>query len=210
MTSISACSVFGVRNGTEQRDYVVLEVLSDTVEVRRYPEAVYIEARIADGESTARNAAFRSLFRYIRGANQMDRTIAMTAPVALDEPRRDGSQNFAFEQRAEQTTPNETAVQTTMRFYLPTGFSKTSAPIPSNTNLTLGVEAQRTVAVLRYTGSTSQPAFLKRSAELEKFLKKEERGWSPVSASYALYYDPPWTLPFLRRNEAVMVVEKSN
>jgi len=32
--------------------------------------------------------------------------------------------------------------------------------------------------------------------------------WQPIGEAYTLYYDAPFTLPFLRRNEAAVAVTK--
>jgi hypothetical protein len=34
-------------------------------------------------------------------------------------------------------------------------------------------------------------------------------GWKVTGAPTALFYDPPWTIPFLRRNEVVVTVMPS-
>jgi hypothetical protein len=79
---LSACSVFGVRSGTEQASYTVVAQLDESIEVRRYPPRVVAETSVtAPDESSGRNKAFRALFDHISGANRSQKKMAMTAPV---------------------------------------------------------------------------------------------------------------------------------
>jgi hypothetical protein len=79
---LSACSVFGVRSGTEQASYTVVAQLDENIEVRRYPPRVVAETSVtAPDESSGRNKAFRALFDHISGANRSQKKMAMTAPV---------------------------------------------------------------------------------------------------------------------------------
>jgi hypothetical protein len=62
-----------------------------------------------------------------------------------------------------------------------------------------------TIATLRFSGSGSD--FLARQSELIAMLTGSQ--WQPNGAPYALSYDAPFTVPFLRRNEAAVAVVKS-
>ena len=204
---LGACSVFGVRDGTEQRSYTIVETLNDAIEVREYPAAAFVEARVSEADGSERNAAFRSLFRYITGANEASQDIAMTAPVSIDETALPGAESFIFETRAEGGASKADGPRdTVMRFYLPAEIGPGQAPLPSNPKLRLGVEPAMTVAVLRYTWSTGKDAFDTRRAELTQYLKAGSSEWTPTGMPFAMYYDPPWTLPFLRRNEVAIPV----
>jgi hypothetical protein len=61
------------------------------------------------------------------------------------------------------------------------------------------------LAVLRFSGSTGAAAVAAREAELARVL--EGSPWRAAGEPVALFYDPPWTLPFLRRNEVAVRVE---
>lgn len=206
---LGACSVFGIRDGTEQRQYTIVETLSDSIEIRSYAEAAYAEARISADVDSPRNKAFRSLFRYITGSNQGAQEIAMTAPVSIDETARPGAESFTVETRASEGDAGGPR-DTVMRFYLPADIAPSQAPLPSDPTVKLGVEPAMTVAVLRYTWSTGKEAFDTRRKELAAYLAEGPDGWTVNGVPFALYYDPPWTLPFLRRNEVAIPVIKAN
>ncbi|PRC55070.1 heme-binding protein, partial [Mycobacterium sp. ITM-2017-0098] len=61
-----------------------------------------------------------------------------------------------------------------------------------------------TYAVLRFTGDRSPAAVAAKSDELLTALKAG--GFQPTGEPVAWFYDPPWTLPFRRRNEVAVAV----
>lgn len=77
-----ACSIVGIRSGTEQPKYEVVRPLAENVEVRRYAPRLAAEVVAEGDEEAARSAAFRRLAAFIFGGNTTQKSIAMTAPVA--------------------------------------------------------------------------------------------------------------------------------
>ena len=65
----------------------------------------------------------------------------------------------------------------------------------------LKLHAER-VAVLRYAGLPNPRAVAAKAEELLKILRDNKI--KPAGDPLSWFYDPPWTLPFLRRNEAVV------
>ena len=197
---LAGCSVFGVRSGTEQPAYEVVARLPGAVEVRRYTPRVAAEAVVAATDPEAgRNTAFGLLFDYISGANRGAAEIAMTAPVAVDQEPEKIAMTVPVETRA--TGAGEVA----MRFFLPASYTLESAPVPTDPRIELLAVPARTEAVLRFSGSRSADAVQGRIAELTRTL--EGSAWQATGTPVALFYDPPWTLPFFRRNEVAVPVE---
>jgi hypothetical protein len=197
---VGACSVVGIRSGSEQLPYHVIAQIGETVEVRRYPERLAAEAVVeAVDERAARNQAFGLLFAYISGANRSRAKIAMTVPVAVDQR----SETIAM------TSPVATAAtpdgRYAMRFFLPASYTPATAPEPTEPRVRIVTLPEATVAALRFSGSTDPRHVQARQQELLQLL--EGSAWRPVEAPVALFYDPPWTLPFLRRNEVAVAVE---
>jgi hypothetical protein len=198
---LSGCSLFGVRSGYEQPAYAVVEQQGDAIEVRRYPPRVVAEATVeaADGKA-GRNEAFRLLFDYISGANRADARIDMTTPV----------ETAPTSAKIAMTVPVETARSDDegmrMRFFLPAAYSAESAPQPTDPRVRVVDVPEQTIAVLRFSGARSEETIADRTAELLRAL--ETMRWRVASAPTAYFYDPPWTLPFLRRNEVVVAVER--
>jgi hypothetical protein len=196
---LAGCSLFGIRSGYEQPPYEIVERLGADVEIRRYGPRLAAETT-ADGEDAgaARDAAFGVLASYIFGANAGGDAIAMTAPVQVGA----GGEEIAM------TVPVQVASagaeRSTMRFFLPTRYELGTAPTPTDARVRLLVVPPETVAVLRFSGSASP---VRTAAQQTRLLHAlQDSRWTPTGAPAALYYDPPWTIPWLRRNEAVIAV----
>jgi len=193
---LSACSVVGIRSGTEQPVYQVVATLADDLEIRRYGPRIAAETDLDGEESEARNQAFRTLAGYIFGANHDGRKVAMTAPVETDRSRP-----------IAMTAPvegGESGGRKTMRFFMPSSFTMETLPVPDDARVRLVEVPAQTLAVLRFTGWRDAEAIARRQAEL--LARLGATAWEPKGAPTSFLYDPPWTLPFLRRNEAVVAV----
>lgn len=199
-TLLAGCSLFGIRSGYEQSAYTVSDKLDDQVEIRTYPARLAVETPLVAGDEDGRDVAFRVLFDYINGANQGQAEVAMTAPAEIGVP-----------EQVAMTAPVQTAAAKggeVMRFFLPASYTATTAPKPTDPRVTIVEVPPATVAVLRFSGLWDEQAFEAREAELLGVL--EDSPWRPAGSPATLFYDPPWTLPFLRRNEvAVPVVERA-
>lgn len=179
----AAGSVVGYRRGVEEPDHSA-EKLTRAVEIRRYGPRVAAETTVAAGELAARNTGFHRLARYIFGGNRGNAKIAMTAPVA-QEPAGDG--------------------EWVIRFFMPAGKTLGSLPEPDDTDVRLVTVPPETVAVRRFTGSPGRRAVAARTAELMDTLRAT--GFEPTDKPVTWFYDPPWTLPALRRNEIAVPVK---
>jgi len=194
--ALSACSTFGIRGGYEQPPYRVVARIDD-VEVRGYGPRLAAEVTVEDrGDArAARSKAFRRLAAYIFGGNRGKVDGAMTSPVAIER----GPERIAM------TSPVEAAAargELTMRFFLPARLTLDTAPQPNDPDVRLRVVPAETMAVLRYRGFADDTGA--RRADLLRAL--DGSPWRPTGAAAAMFYDPPWTIPLLRRNEVAVPV----
>lgn len=195
---LSACSVFGVRSSYEQAPYTVVDRLGEAIEVRRYPPQVVAEAVVsASDEKSGRGKAFRLLFDYISGANTGQAKVAMTTPVETTQ-----AEKIAMTVPVESQAP--AAGQYAMRFFLPAAYTLDTAPRPTDSNVQILEVPERTLAVLQFTGSTGRENVARHRSQLERAI--ENSRWHPAGEPTALFYAPPWTVPFLRRNEVAAPV----
>lgn len=120
---------------------------------------------------------FMRLFRYISGKNTAGEKIAMTAPVLV---QHEG------EQRG-------------MSFVLP---REVAAPAPEAEGVSVERMMAARFAVFTYSGRRTAANEAEGLAKLRTWMKKRDlrAEGDPVFA----YYDPPWTLPFFRRNEVML------
>jgi hypothetical protein len=194
---LGACSVVGIRGGTEEPRFEVLERVSE-VEIRRYAPRIAAETTVAGTEEGARNEGFRRLAGYIFGANARRDRIAMTAPVAQ-----------ARGERIAMTAPVAQAGDATgwqVRFFMPAAATLDSLPVPNDPSVSLVSVPSETVAVLRFSGLPRPEAVARNTAALEAALATSP--WAPAGPVQAWFYDPPWTVPALRRNEVVAPVAR--
>ncbi|MEM6743760.1 MAG: heme-binding protein, partial [Pseudomonadota bacterium] len=105
------------------------------------------------------------------------------------------------------TAPVETSSsgdRMTMRFFLPEGMTLEDAPRPTDPAVALREIAPRTEAALTFSGYYFVSGALERAPELREALANS--GWTPSGEVTTYFYDPPWTLPWNRRNEVVVEV----
>ncbi len=164
----------------EEPKYTVLANL-DNVEIRRY--APSIQATTEMPAERGNNSGFRRLAGYIFGGNSDGAKIAMTAPVST----------------------STSGGATEMSFTMPSEWSLESLPEPEDENVQLKQVPAYTVAVVTFSGRATE----KRALEMEQELRARlsEESIEPSGPAILNQYNPPWTLPFLRRNEIMLSVD---
>ena len=192
---LAGCSTFGVRSAEEPPYRAVTRV--GTVEIRSYGPRLAAEAVVGGDQIAARGTGFRRLAGYIFGANRSRATIAMTAPVTQGKGA-DIAMTAPVDQSPE---PNG---EWRIRFFMPASYTRETLPEPLDAGVRIVTVPGQTVAVLRYSGVPSAGAVRDANAKLLGALTGS--GWDAAGTPTAWFYDPPWTLPPLRRNEAVVTV----
>lgn len=193
----AACSVVGIRN-EETPGYAVV-LAEDNKEIRAYDSYVMAQTVVQGEYDESSSKAFRILFEYISGANQASEKISMTAPVTQ------GQSGEKIEMTAP-VTQGRTGGGWSMAFVLPSKYDFNTAPRPTDPRVELVQIPARTMAALRYRGFTSPEKIVRLGTELMAW--SEQNGYLPVAAPASARYDPPWTIPFLRRNEVLVEVER--
>jgi hypothetical protein len=189
--------IFGIRLYEEPR-YQLVERIADRVEIRQYAPRLAAEVELPLAGKRGREEAFRLLFAYIAGANRdatgVNTMMAMTTPVAVD-----GNTRISMPAPVQTSEANNGM---RMQFFLPAKYNLDNAPRPADERVKLVSYGHVTIAMLRFSGRGVD--FAERQSELIARLKGS--AWRPTGAPYTLYYDAPFTLPFLRRNEAAVAV----
>ena len=158
----------------EEPEYKLIKS-TDVYEIRQYQDRLAVETT----QSKSQNGAFRRLFNYISGSNESSSKIAMTVPVIQSKDSNGAS----------------------MLFFLPKNFTKQSAPLPDGDDVKLITVKGGFYAVTKYSGRSTDQNFIKHSALLFEALRKDNilTIGDPMMATY----NGPFTLPFMRRNEAM-------
>ncbi len=194
---LAGCSVFGIRSGTAAPSYQLLATIGK-VQIRQYGPQLTASVTEPGDEIAARYAGFRRLARYIFGANTANHRLAMTAPVlqapALQAPILQAS--------------SETPAGWRISFYMPAGYNLSTLPKPNDPGIAIQQLPASTEAVYRFSGIPGTTAVARANASLLDQLRTSN--WSPTGTPSAWFYDPPWTLPWLRRNEVAVPVTARN
>ncbi|MCF8192893.1 MAG: heme-binding protein [Candidatus Methylopumilus sp.] len=190
----------GKAMATEEPKYSLIEK-DGAFEVRAYDSKLIAEVVLEGEMSDATSAGFRLLADYIFGNNTApsgrSEKISMTTPVTV-EPR---SEKIAM------TAP--VAIQSEQKgwrvwFVMPSQFSLATLPKPNNPLVLIKPIAAKRYAVVRFSGWVDDEKMQAKVKELSAWLavKKLTSKGQPELARY----NPPWTLPFLRRNEVMLEI----
>ena len=150
---------------------------TEQIEIRAYaPRVMAVTGMAEDSDS-----GFRVLAGYIFGGNAEEQKIAMTAPV---------QQTMAGEKE--------------MAFMMPAQYALEDLPEPQDQRVAFRQEPAYTAAVIRFSGWASADKADSHWQTLRRFLIAE--GIDITGEPTLNQYNPPWTLPFMRRNEIIVPV----
>lgn len=200
--TLAVWSVYGllVTRGLEEPEYTVKEV-RDGYEIRVYPPHLVAETRVKAGDYWGGlNVGFRALAEYIFGNNSGDTTISMTAPVG-----EKGGEPIAMTLPVSESPAGDNR---TVSFSMPKEYTLETIPKPKNPDVTLRMIPERTMAVMRFSWSTSAATVEKKKAELITRITADHH--EPLGLPEAAFYNPPWTPPFLLRSEVMVEIQKPN
>ena len=188
---------------TEEPKYSVLEKSGD-FELREYAPMVVAET-IVDGDlDDASSAGFKRIADYIFGNNTAraggNEKISMTAPVTMAPKSEKISMTAPVGMQPKAGLDNTN--QWRMYFVMPSKYTLDTLPSPNNPAVTLRAIPASRVAVLRFSGLAGEEKTANKTAELLAWLKTKQI--TPISEPELARYNPPWTLPFLRRNEVMV------
>ena len=195
----TGCSTFGIRN-SEMPDYEVL-MKEGNKEIRYYEPYIVAKTTVQGEFKEAQSAAFRILAGYIFGANEKQQEISMTAPV-VQKPAAE-RETIPMTAPVIQRPSEDGWVMT---FMMPSNYTLEDLPNPIDKRVILEAVPARYTAALRYTWLGSKARNDEKAAELQAWLAGL-KGYEPISPPMYAGYDPPWTLPFLRRNEIMIEVK---
>jgi hypothetical protein len=188
----------GIIMATEEPKYTVIEK-SDAFELRAYSPKIVAETLVSGSLDDASSAGFKLIAGYIFGDNKSraggNEKISMTAPVTM-EPKSE---------KISMTIPvsmEQTGGQWRMHFVMPNQYTLDTLPKPNNPAVTLREVPSSNYAVIRFSGFASETKTATKTADLMAWL--DSKDITPIGKPELARYNPPWTLPFFRRNEIMM------
>ncbi len=182
----------------EHARYVVVGS-AGAIELRDYAPQIVAQTTVAGAREAAIGEGFRRLAGYIFGDNAPKKKIAMTAPVT--------QQSSGAGEKIDMTAPvrqSGAGGRWTVSFTMPAEQTMESLPRPNNAAVTLAREPGKRLAAIRFSGLASEADLAENESRLLDYVK--QKGLSAKSAPQYAFYDPPWTLPWNRRNEVLVEV----
>lgn len=179
---------------TETLEYKVLKK-EGKIEVREYEPYIAASVTFKDKEDFE-DKAFRVLADYIFGKNIRKENIGMTSPV-MNEGEDIGMTSPVFN--------NQRKEGWTMTFTMPARYTMETLPMPVDDRIVITEVPRKTVAAIRFSGFRTDRKNARKECELREWLAKENiEVMGPASFAG---YNPPWTLPMLKRNEVMIRVK---
>ncbi|MCY4052216.1 MAG: heme-binding protein [Gammaproteobacteria bacterium] len=207
--SMSGCSMFGGPAAEEPLFTVVTE--QDNFQIRNYETYTIAETVVDETFHSATQTAFNRLFDYISGANKNASKIEMTAPV-LVIPQGiamiSSTQSNQSQPTQESGIMDQSQQGWTIAFVLPQGMNTSNSPKPLDTRIRLIDVPERQVATLQFSGRLRTAPVELHRAKLAAWL--DGQGMDHQGDWRVAGYNPPWTLPALRRNEIQVTLIQSS
>jgi len=202
-TMLAIITLLGAQTAmaTEEPKFEILEQDGD-FEVRLYAPKIIAEVLVDGNLDEASSKGFRLIAAYIFGENTSAQgeaeKIAMTAPVVTAP----SSEKIAM---TAPVTMTEAGNQYRMFFVMPSSYSMATLPKPNNAKVSLSEVAAQKAAVLQFSWLAGEEKVAEKTALLRQWMKN--KGLQATAPAQLARYNPPWTLPFLRRNEIIIPIE---
>jgi hypothetical protein len=166
----------------EQADYVVVKKMKG-YEIREYPERIVAQTAIHDSYGESIKKGFRIVAGYIFSGNTKNENIAMTAPVMV-------------------TSEGDLLV---ISFGMPRSYKLETLPAPTDPRVKIVMIPVKKYAVMRFLWYRSD-ARIKRMQE-KLFLALARDGVIAQGNTAYAGYNPPWTPPWMLRNEVLVEIK---
>jgi hypothetical protein len=195
LAGVGAITWSAMASNVETPNYSVSSK-SDNLEIREYGPTIVAEATVEGERDKAIQRGFRIIADYIFGNNLSSAKVAMTAPVT-----QQSSEKIAMTAPVIQQASGKSW---NVRFVMPSKYTMETLPKPVNSKVALIEVPATRFAVIRFSGFAGQDSLDEHEAELRAFMA--ERGLTATSEPQYAFYNAPWTLPFMRRNEVMIEV----
>ena len=184
---------------TEEPEFTVL-FQEGNLEIREYEPRIIAHVKTIGDFDDASSKGFKMLADFIFGNNTINNTskkISMTAPVSASLSSKKISMTAPV---IAENNNNEWSIA----FVMPQEFTIETLPVPNNQDIKITALPKEKFAVIVFSGLVRESSYNKKANLLKKFIKKKKL--TPLSSIQIARYNPPWTLPFFRRNELLIKI----
>ncbi|MGB1186739.1 SOUL family heme-binding protein [Cycloclasticus pugetii] len=192
-----AIAVGPVMSDVEIPNYEVVKSEGD-IQIRKYAPMIIAEVQMSGKREDAIGDGFRLLADYIFGNNIANQDIAMTAPVQQQE-----STKIAMTAPVQQQSAGN---YWQVSFVIPSEYTMDTLPKPVNERVVLKEIPAKTFAAITFSGTNSDENVKAHEKILLEYV--EANDLSVISTPKYAFYNPPWTLPPMRRNEVMIEIQE--
>lgn len=171
-------------------------------EIRQYHGYIVAEVTVSGNYRESINKGFGKVAGYIFGDNTAADSIAMTAPVLHE--KKTGSAKIAM------TAPvlhekDKISDTYTVAFVMPGEYTLETLPKPKQSDVRLRAVPPLKYAAIRFRGFAREKTVERKTDRLLEALKNDNVSTS--GEPFTAQYHPPWTPPFMRRNEVLIALQ---
>lgn len=143
---------------------------------------------------------------------QQNEKIAMTAPVLQQQNEKPPMTAPVLQQQNEKISMTAPVLQQmeraswVIKFVMPSQYTIETLPKPINPAVKIVSIPMEYQVAIRFSGTPTTRLISAKTNELLDYIHQNHL--QPVGNPLYAFYNPPWTLPFLRRNEVMFKIEK--
>ncbi|KAJ8479062.1 hypothetical protein OPV22_022789 [Ensete ventricosum] len=150
--------------------------------------------------------AFNVLAAYLFGKNIASEQMEMTTPVYTLKSQSDGVKMDMTTPVITNKSPNQDKWQ--MSFVMPSKYGS-NLPMPKDPSVSIKEVPKKTVAVAAFSGFVTDGDVMQRESKLREDLRSDTEFKVKEGASVEVaQFNPPFALPFTRRNEVAVEIER--
>lgn len=164
------------------------------IETREYAPYLTAEVNVKGERKQAINKGFRILAAYIFGDNTKQNNIEMTAPVSQTAGTK-----------IDMTAPviqQGDSDEWTVSFVMPAEYTEATLPKPKNPEINIISHPATKMIVIKFSGRSTTKNIQKHQHQLLEYIA--DNNLAVNSKAIYAFYNPPWVLPFFKRNEVML------
>ena len=210
--------ISGAAMATEEPAYTVLTQM-DSFELRRYEVQLVAQTWVTGDQDAASRAGFKILADYIFGNNTApsgeSSKISMTAPVTMqseamqsEATQPENKKGSDDSQKIAMTAPvsmQQTDGKWRVQFTMPSQYTMQTLPKPNNPDIEIIEVRVQTYGVIKFSGLAGSKKVAAKTKKLQSWMQAQNLKVTGVPE--LARYNPPWTLPFMRRNEVMIAYQ---
>ena len=193
---VGALATGPIMSNVETPSYKVIQS-KGKIEIREFDPMVIAEVQVVGRRKDAISSGFKLLADYIFGNNISQENINTTATI-----QQPASEKIAMTAPVQQQLANDSWL---VSFVMPSEYNLEDLPKPKNIEVKLKNVPVKRFVTIQFSGTSSDENLAKHKKLLVEFIKTNSI--SVTGTSKYAFYNPPWTLPLMRRNEVMFEVQ---